>query len=137
VRLLARVEALKGFVDSEDGANLLIAYRRAVNIVRIEEKKDSASHAGVIDAALLQAAEEKALAEALASVRPALDEALKDENYAAAMVALAKLRRPVDAFFDKVTVNCDEAAVRVNRLRLLSSIGAAMGAIADFSKVEG
>lgn len=137
VRLLARVEALKGFVDSEDGANLLIAYRRAANIVRIEEKKDGISHAAAIDAALLQADEEKALAEALAAVRPALDEALKDENYAAAMAALAKLRHPVDAFFDKVTVNCDEAAVRVNRLRLLSSIGAAMGAIADFSKVEG
>ena len=137
VRLLARVEALKGFVASEDGANLITAYRRAANIVRIEEKKDGASFAAAVDATLLGQDEEKALAAALADVRPALDVALKNEAYGDAMAALAKLRRPVDAFFDKVKVNCDDPAVRVNRLRLLSQIGAAMEAIADFSKVEG
>jgi len=137
VRLLARVNALSDFVDSEDGANLIIAYRRAANIVRIEEKKDGASFAAAIDSALLGQDEEKALAQALAAVRPALDKALSSEDYAAAMAALAQLRRPVDAFFDKVTVNCDDAAVRVNRLRLLSQIGAAMEAIANFSKIEG
>jgi glycyl-tRNA synthetase beta chain len=137
VRLLARVEALKGFVASEDGANLITAYRRAANIVRIEEKKDGASFSAAVDAALLGQDEEKALAAALADVRSALDAALKDEAYGDAMAALAKLRHPVDAFFDKVTVNCDDPAVRVNRLRLLSQIGAAMEAIADFSKVEG
>ncbi|HVI52160.1 MAG TPA: glycine--tRNA ligase subunit beta [Candidatus Sulfotelmatobacter sp.] len=137
VRLQARVGALTDFVASEDGSNLLIAYRRAANIVRIEEKKDGISHAGAIDGSLLGQAEEKALAEALASGRPALDKALADEDYAAAMAALARLRRPVDAFFDKVTVNCDEAPVRANRLRLLSQIGSAMEAIADFSKIEG
>lgn len=137
VRLLARVGALSDFVASEDGANLLVAYRRAANIVRIEEKKDGVSHAGGIDAALLGQAEEKALADALAAVIPAVEKALAAEDYAAAMAALAQLRRPVDAFFDKVTVNCDEAPVRANRLRLLSRIGSAMETIADFAQIEG
>lgn len=137
VSLLARVDALSDFVASEDGANLLTAYRRAANIVRIEEKKDGVRHDGDIDAALLEQAEEKALADALASVVPAVKTALAAEGYADAMAALARLRRPVDAFFDKVTVNADNAPVRLNRLRLLAQIGAVMESVADFSKIEG
>ncbi len=137
VSLLARVDALSDFVASEDGANLLTAYRRAANIVRIEEKKDGVRHDGDIDAALLEQAEEKALADALASVVPAVKTALAAEGFADAMAALARLRRPVDAFFDKVTVNADNAPVRLNRLRLLAQIGAVMESVADFSKIEG
>jgi len=137
VRLLKRVDALAAFLASDDGANLLVAYRRAANIVRIEEKKDAMAFAGPADAALLALAEEKALAEALASVGPLVDSALKAEDFAAAMAALARLRRPLDAFFDKVTVNADDAALRVNRLKLLALIGSAMGRLADFSRVEG
>ncbi|PKU22259.1 glycine--tRNA ligase subunit beta [Telmatospirillum siberiense] len=137
VRLLARVDALTDFLSSEDGANLLTAYRRAANIVRIEEKKDEKSHAGDIDPALLEAPEEKALQQGLGEVRQAMVPALAAERFADAMTALARLRRPVDAFFEAVTVNCDAPAVRLNRLRLLAQIGAAMGAIADFSKIEG
>ena len=137
VRLLARVEALGDFLSSDDGANLLIAYRRAANIVKIEEKKDATSFAAPADAQLLRQDEEKALGEALAPVRGALAHALKAENFADAMAALARLRRPVDAFFDKVTVNADDAQLRINRLKLLSEIGAAMGEVADFSKIEG
>lgn len=137
VRLLARVDALGAFLESDDGANLLIAHRRAANIVRIEEKKDGTFFAGPADSALLRQDEEKALAAALAEVGPAVDKALAAEDFAGAMAALAKLRRPVDSFFDKVTVNADEADLRVNRLKLLALIGAAMGRVADFAKVEG
>ncbi len=137
VRLSAKVAALKDFLASEDGANLLIAYRRAANIVRIEEKKDGGAVGGTLDAALLAAPEEQALAQALASVKPAVEAALAAEKYGAAMAELARLRRPVDAFFDKVTVNCDEAATRANRLRLLGLIGGIMEEIADFAQVEG
>jgi glycyl-tRNA synthetase beta chain len=137
VRLLARVQALTDFLGSDDGANLLVAYRRAANIVRIEEKKDGASYDGSAEAASLREPEEKALAAALAEARKAATTALKAEDFAAAMAALAALRRPVDAFFDKVTVNADDATLRVNRLKLLAEIGAALGEVADFSKVEG
>jgi glycyl-tRNA synthetase beta chain len=137
VRLLARVDALKDFLASEDGANLVTAYRRAANIVRIEEKKDGRSHAGVADRALLEAVEEKALWEGLEVARTAIAPALAAEDFAQAMRSLASLRRPVDAFFDRVTVNCETALVRLNRLRLLSQIDGAMAAIADFSRIEG
>ncbi|CAA7620557.1 glycine--tRNA ligase subunit beta [Magnetospirillum sp. UT-4] len=137
VRLLARVDALGAFLGSDDGANLLVAYRRAANIVRIEEKKDGTAHAGPADPAVLREPEEKALFAALAEVRPAAAAALEGERFAEAMAALAGLRRPVDAFFDKVTVNAEEGNLRANRLKLLAEIGAAMGAVADFSKVEG
>ncbi len=137
VRLLARVDALKDFLASEDGANLLTAYRRAANIVRIEEKRDDTSHGGEVDPALLEVLEEKALKKGLDDVRRAVGLALAAERFAEAMASLAQLRRPVDAFFDKVTVNCDAPDVRLNRLRLLAQIGGAMESIADFSKIEG
>ncbi|OIQ94533.1 glycine--tRNA ligase beta subunit [mine drainage metagenome] len=137
VRLSAKVAALKDFVASEDGANLLIAYRRAANIVRIEEKKDGKAQDGALEAALLAEPEEQALAQALASVKPAVEAALAAEQYGTAMAELARLRRPVDAFFDKVTVNCEAADTRANRLRLLGLIGGIMEEIADFAQVEG
>jgi glycyl-tRNA synthetase beta chain len=137
VRLLARVDALKSFLDGEDGANLLTASKRAVNILRIEEKKDNRSHDGAADAALLKQDEERDLNEALVLARDVAARALKGEDFAAAMAALARLRRPVDAFFDRVTVNCPEAELRANRLRLLSRIRATLGTVADFSKIEG
>lgn len=137
VRLLARVEALDAFLASEDGANLLTAYRRAANIVRIEEKKDGRSHGGEAEEALLQAGEETALHAALTHASHAAAETLAREDYAAAMHGLSGLRRPVDAFFDEVLVNVDEAAVRENRLRLLSQIVGTLDRVADFSQIEG
>jgi len=136
VRLLMLAEALKALVESETGANLLAAYKRAANILRIEEKKDG-PHSGPIDAALLDASEEKALAAALDQAEPAAADALRTENFSAAMSALASLRAPVDAFFDRVTVNADQPDLRKNRLRLLARLRAAMDAVADFSKIEG
>jgi glycyl-tRNA synthetase beta chain len=137
VRLLARVDALKRFLDSEDGANLLVAYRRASNIVRIEEKKDGKTYNSGVDGALLRQDEEKALRRALAASGEAGDHALESEDFTGAMGALAQLRAPVDAFFDKVTVNSDEADLRANRLRLLSEIRATLNRVADFSQIEG
>ena len=137
VRLLARVDALQSFLETESGANLLIAYRRAANIVRIEEKKDGAGYVGPADESVLDAAEEKALWSALTNAEAEIDQALQRENFAAAMEAMARLRRPVDLFFDKVTVNTEEPMLRANRLKLLAQIKATMDRVADFSRVEG
>ncbi len=137
VRLLARVEALGGFLGSDDGANLLVAYRRAANIVRIEQKKDKTTYNGGAEASALAQDEEKSLFAALNQASETAGAALSREDFTGAMAALAGLRRPVDAFFDHVTVNSDDAALRENRLRLLSAIGGALGRVADFSKIEG
>ncbi len=137
VRLLARVDALGAFLKSADGANLHVAYKRAANIVRIEEKKDGKRYDGAYDHNLLSQDEERTLATFLAAATDGAQVALKNENFTAAMAALARLRRPVDGFFDHVTVNCDDARLRENRLRLLAGIGATLDKVADFSKLEG
>lgn len=141
VRLLARVEALQAFLGTEAGRNLLTAYGRAANIVRAEEKKDkslAARIAGAPDGALLEQAEEKGVASALDQVARAVKPALAAEDFAGAMAAFAGLRGPIDALFDKVTVNVtDRPEVRLNRLKLLNQIRATMDAVADFSKIEG
>ncbi len=137
VRLLARVDALAKFLATDDGTNLLIAYRRASNIVAIEERRDGRSYDGDPEQNLVQQAEEKALARALAGIAGSAGQALMQERFDEAMSALARLRQPVDAFFDKVTVNTDDAALRENRLRLLSRIRAVMNQVADFSQIEG
>lgn len=137
VRLLARVEALKSFLDSDDGANLLIAYRRAANIVRIEEKKDKRRYGGEVRSDIVAQPEESTLAEHLSKAAGGAKAALGGEDFTQAMQAMAQLRQPVDAFFDEVTVNADDAALRENRLNLLSAIGATLSEVADFSKIEG
>jgi glycyl-tRNA synthetase beta chain len=137
VRLLTRVDALTALLGTDDGANLLTAYRRAANIVAIEEKKDKSAYDGAVDEKLLTEAQEKHLNEVLVREERALEQTLKAEKYGDAMAALAHLRAPVDAFFDHVTVNCDDRALRANRLRLLSRIRAALHHVADFSKIEG
>jgi len=137
VRLLARVAALGAFLASEDGANLLIAFRRASNIVAIEERRDHRSYDGSIDPGLLRQSEERVLAERLAEVGDAAGTFLQSAQFEAVMSELARLRRPVDDFFDKVTVNSADAALRENRLRLLSRIRATLNQVADFSQIEG
>ena len=137
VRLMARVDALGKFLGTDDGANLLTAYRRAANIVRIEEKKDSARHDGPVDDAALNQTEEATLSRRLREVGQGAGEFLAREDFVASMTALSALRGPVDAFFDHVTVNVDDARLRSNRLRLLSQIRATMNRVADFSQIEG
>ena len=137
VRLLTRVEALEGFLASDDGEPLLVAYKRAANIVAIEEKKDGAVYDQPVDAAGLVETEESTLHAGLEEAALRIAGAVAEERFADAMSALAGLRAPVDAFFDNVTVNCDDEALRANRLRLLSRIRGALGGVADFSKIEG
>ncbi len=137
VTIVKRVEALGKFLDTDDGKNLLAGYKRAANILRIEEKKDGHSYTGDPDPSLLKEPEEKALAQAMVAVAPDASAAFAREDFAGAMTAMAKLRPAVDAFFDKVTVNADDKALRANRLILLNQIREATRAVADFSKIEG
>jgi glycyl-tRNA synthetase beta chain len=137
VRLVARVHALKAFLESEDGANLLTAYRRAANILRAEEKKDGATYSGKPDSALFATPEETALAAALDAAEDQVKACIEGEDFGGAMTALAGLRQPVDAFFEAVIVNADEADLRKNRLLLLARIRSVMGTLADFGQIEG
>ena len=137
VRLVARAEALKSFLATDDGANLLAAHKRASNIVAIEEKKDKATYGGEASGELLDQPEERALYDQLSGLGPAIRPAIDGERFDEAMALLAGLRAPVDDFFNEVTVNCDRPELRANRLRLLSGIRAVMGEIADFSRIEG
>jgi glycyl-tRNA synthetase beta chain len=134
--IVRRVEALGKFLDTDDGKNLLAGTKRAANILRIEEKKDGKAYDGVPDTALYSLAEEKSLAKAIDQVKTEASAAVAKEDFAGAMSAMAKLRPAVDAFFDKVKVNDDDAKVRENRLKLLNEIRAATRAVADFSKIQ-
>ncbi|MEM9624627.1 MAG: glycine--tRNA ligase subunit beta [Pseudomonadota bacterium] len=136
VRVLARVEALETFLASDDGANLLAGYRRANNIVRIEQKKDEARLDGRVDDALLEAEEERVLYDGLTTATSRIDRAVKAENFTDAMSALANVREPIDSFFERVIVNADDQDVRKNRLNLLSNIHRSIATIADFSLIE-
>lgn len=138
VRVLARVDALSEFLTSDDGANLLVAYKRAANILKIEEKKNGQSYDQEPDQNRnVEQGEEAALLAALVAVETDVGKHLEGEDFTAAMTQMAKLRVPLDAFFDEVTVNSDDKDARQYRLQLLSKIRSVMGAVADFSKVEG
>ncbi|HXA40040.1 MAG TPA: glycine--tRNA ligase subunit beta [Phenylobacterium sp.] len=134
VRIVSKVNALSGFLGTEDGKNLLAGYKRAVNILKAEEKKGPLP-SGEPNASA--PGEEGALTNAVGHMQVEVGKALDKEDYAAAMGELAKLREPVDAFFDKVLVNSDVAAERENRLRLLVKVRDAMGRVADFSQITG
>jgi glycyl-tRNA synthetase beta chain len=135
VRLLARASAVAELLGTEDGTNLLTAYRRAANILRIEDRKDG-PHSGDTDPALLTEPAEIGLDRALAAMHD-LDAKLAAEDYAGAMTAMAGLRAPLDAFFTDVTVNAPDANLRRNRLQLLHRVRATMDRVADFSRIEG
>ncbi|MGE3530098.1 MAG: glycine--tRNA ligase subunit beta, partial [Methyloceanibacter sp.] len=134
--IVARVDALGRFLETEDGEHLLTGTKRAINILRIEEKKDGVTYGEAPDASLLKRSEEQALAKAVDQVERSASAAIAREDFAAAMAEMAKLRAPVDAFFDSVTVNTQEPDLRANRLRLLNRIRATTLAVADFSKIE-
>jgi len=137
--IVKRVNALNDFLKTEDGTNLLAGYKRAVNIVTIEEKKDGPGieYSGEVDESFFEHDEEKNLAAELQTAKAAAALALKAEDFSAAMAAMAPLRGPVDAFFDAVTVNADDPTIRRNRLCLLNQIRKTLGQVADFSKIEG
>jgi glycyl-tRNA synthetase beta chain len=135
--IVRRVEALGKFLDTEDGKNLLAGYRRATNIIRIEEKKDARRYVGSPEPSLYRQDDERALSDAIATAKQETAAAVAREDFASAMRAMAKLRPYVDTFFDKVTVNVNEAPLRENRLKLLNQIREATHTVADFSRIEG
>ena len=135
--LVKRAEALQGFLKTDDGENLLQGYKRAANILRAEEKKDGVSYEGAPDVKYAEEAVERALFAALAAAVPQIEAALGQEDIAAAMVALAGLRAPIDGFFDGVQVNADNPIVRRNRLCLLNEIREVMHRVAVFSEISG
>ena len=141
VSIVRRVEALGKFLDTEDGKNLLAGYKRATNIIRIEEKKDGREYVERPDPSLYRQDEERALSQAIDAARNEASAAVASEDFEVAMRAMAKLRPHVDAFFDKVTVNvadgADKEKLRENRLKLLNEIRDATRTVADFSRIEG
>lgn len=137
VRIVRRVEALAAFLATDDGANLLAGYKRASNILRAEEKKGPLP-TGMVQTGLPNQPEaETTLAFAVGAARTAVESALEAEDFAAAMTALARLRAPVDRFFDDVLVNSDVPAERENRLKLLGQVRDVMGQVADFGQIAG
>ena len=134
VRLLARVRALQDFVEKEEGTNLLVAYKRAANILKKEKWEGGQS--GAPASADLQS-EEAALMKALDGSEPKAGAAVEKEDFTAAMAALASLRSPIDAFFDHVTVNDPDVIKRARRLDLLMRFRDAVNRVADFSRIEG
>ena len=137
VAMTKRVDALSAFLETEDGANLLAGFKRASNILKAEEKKDGISYQGLVNADLLAENEEKDLFAALKNGETKTSAALATEDFGAAMAAMSNLRGPIDAFFDRVTVNADDVAVRQNRLYLLAQIRSVLGRVADFTRIEG
>jgi glycyl-tRNA synthetase beta chain len=135
--IVRRVEALGKFLDTEDGKNLLAGYKRATNIIRIEEKRDAREYVGRPDPSLYRQSEERALASAIETAKAEASAAVAREDFEAAMLAMAKLRPHVDTFFDKVTVNVEDKQLRENRLKLLNEIREATRTVADFSRIEG
>jgi glycyl-tRNA synthetase beta chain len=122
--MVRRIEALGKFLDTEDGRNLLAGYRRATNIIRIEEKRDGREYVGAPDSSLYRQPEEQALSQAIAITKVEVATATAQEDFEGAMHSMAKLRPFVDAFFEKVTVNVtegtDKQELRGNRLKLLN-----------------
>ncbi len=136
-KIYLRVLALNNFANTEDGANLLAGYKRAVNILKAEEKKDGKPVTGRPHADHLAEQAEIDLAAAIDTARAEAAEAVKSEDFEGAMEALSKLRAPVDKFFEDILVNADDPALRMNRLQLLAEIRDATHVVADFSKVAG
>ncbi len=132
-----RAEALQAFLRTDDGENLLQGYKRASNILSAEEKKDGVEYSYGADIKFAETDEERALFKALDTAEAAIAPALEQEDFATAMSEMAKLRAPIDAFFEAVQVNTDNATVRRNRLNLLSQIRKICTSVADLSKVEG
>ncbi len=136
--IVNRVNALSGLLASEDGANLLAGYKRAANFLRDEEKKDGeGAFEAKPDAAMLAEPEEKALAHVLDSVEKHVADHLARDDYEGAMRQMAELRPAVDAFFEKILVNAQDAALRLNRLRLLAQLRRVTAQVADFGRIAG
>jgi len=137
VRLVARVEALQSFLKTDDGVSLLAGYKRAANILRIEEKKDGKTFGTLPEIGPVAASEERELSHKLEVAEQEIRALIGKQKFVEAMEVMAGLRPPVDAFFERVKVNDADPAVRENRLRLLARLRATLHQVADFSKIEG
>ncbi len=135
--VVARARALQAFLDTPDGENLIQGYKRSANILAQAEEKDGVEYRFGADAKFAETDEERALFAALEAANTAITPAMADERFADAMTAMAKLRAPIDAFFEAVQVNADNDIVRRNRLNLLHDITQTCGAIADLTRIEG
>jgi len=135
--VVARARAVQAVLSTDDGENLIQGYRRANNILTQAEAKDGVEYRFGADMKFAETDEERALFAALAAARDAANPALASEDFATAMAALAALRGPIDAFFEKVQVNADSEIVRRNRLNLLHEIVETCGKVADLSRIEG
>jgi len=135
--LVKRAVALEAFMKTEDGTNLLQGFKRANNILSKEEEKDGVEYSYGADVKFAETGEERSLFEVLTAEAPVIEAALKVEDFAAAMMGMAALRAPIDAFFEAVQVNSENATVRRNRLNLLSDIRKLVGSVADLTRVEG
>jgi glycyl-tRNA synthetase beta chain len=136
-RVIVRAKALQDFLKTEDGTNLLIAYKRATNIVEIAEKKYEKEYSPLISWNTLIEQEELSLLKAINEVNTKYKDIFEQEKFTEVMGLIATLRKPVDAFFDKVLVNVDDTLLRDARLSLLSYIRLAINNVADFSLIEG
>lgn len=134
IRLLARVKALQNFIDTEEGADLLVGYKRAANILKKEGRGDATD---ATDDPHAPEPAESALIAALDIAEPQAQMAIEHEDFEAAMVALATLRGPIDRFFEEVTVNDPDPVKRQARLTTLTRIRAAVHKVADFSRIDG
>lgn len=137
VRLLSKVEALDAFLHTEDGVNLLTAFRRASNILRIEENRNGVTYNQNYELEELRQDEEKNLDKVMMVARSHVELSMREEDFSKAMLGLSKLRGPIDAFFDRVTVNTENKHLRENRFRMMSQIRTVMSSVADFSKIDG
>jgi glycyl-tRNA synthetase beta chain len=135
--LVHRARALGDFLKTDDGENLLQGFKRANNILTQAEEKDGVEYSFGADVKFAETEEEKALFAALDTAEPQITQALKTEDFAGAMRAMAALRPAVDAFFEAVQVNVDNAVLRRNRLNLLSRIRTICLQAADLTRVEG
>lgn len=135
--LVKRAEALAAVMKTEDGANLLQGYKRANNILTQAEAKDGVEYSYGADVKFAEGDEERALFAALDAAEAKIGPAMKAEDFATAMAAMASLRAPLDAFFTAVQVNADSPIIRRNRLNLLSRIRTICSGVADLSRIEG
>jgi len=145
VRVVARAKALQEFIGTEDGKNLLAGYKRALNILSIEEKKDNTNYTNLYQTGAatpqgtvsILTAEEEKLTSVFKEVASKIGDALKKEQFIEAMSYASKMREPVDAFFDKVLINDKNPEIRINRLRILSQLRIMLNSIANFALIEG
>ncbi len=137
LKIMQRINALSSLLQQKEGENLLAGYKRAVNILLVEEKRDKNNYLGEVDESLFNLPQEKELFAAISLCAKKVTENINKDDYFAAINALAKLHKPVDEFFDNVLVNDKNSTIRKNRLNLLASLRNIMHMVADFTKIEG